>query len=496
MEELVAAEVAVDEGCICSLAGVLSVGDYLALCGVFVVDLGDELVGLDIADGLVAQFVGLADEVGKLSVEGHLRLDGCHGVEHAGVNILQIPGGEAVELIVVIGHDIAFLTAAGGVALRVVGDVAVCVGYNPLERADGGDGLLDGGVGTEVNLLASLCIGGCLDIHIVGVGLDGEVAIGQRHNMEQLCGVVGIEGAPGELAVGDAHSLLFALLDEELGVCTHDVVVAIDEGIERSVEVCAQCLEVFECLGILFLRVVGLEHHHGCDKGRLKGLHLVGGIGAGRGACLVGYAAFADEIDIHLELSVGGGMLKVALAHHHGCAPCGGIVGLEGIGHHHGDCGSERAIVHCRGLGGIEEHGLQHRGVAEHIDAKACKCGGQCDLIELRAVLKHRVADVGDALGNLDGLQLGAASKRPLTELAALLRHDDGVEVFAVLEGCYSEEIDRSSLKLHGLKVVIVAETAVRHCGDVVVGTVNLNVLRYYHVTRVGALNNGCGAIA
>ena len=176
-------------------------------------------------------------------------------------------------------------------------------------------------------------------------------------------------------------------------------------------------------------------------------------------------------------------MLKVRLAHHNGTAPCRRKVLLILVGHHYRGSGGQGAIVHAGSLAGVEEYGLQHGGAAEYVDTNACKRGWQGNLIELRAVLEHRVAYVGDTLGNLNGLQFGTSGKRPLAKFVRLLRHHDGVQVFAVLKCCYTLKVHRLALKRHRLKVVIVAEAAVGHCGNIVEGAVHLNVLWYNHFT-------------
>ena len=77
------------------------------------------------------------------------------------------------------------------------------------------------------------------------------------------------------------------------------------EGVERLVEVLTETLEVLKGLSVLLFAIVALQHHHCVDEGSLKGFHLVGRIGAGGCACLIGYAALADEVNIDFQLSVG-----------------------------------------------------------------------------------------------------------------------------------------------------------------------------------------------
>ena len=146
VEELVAAQIAVNEGCIGTLGLIVGIGDYLSLGGVFVVHLGDEFVCLDIADSLVAKHIGLLYKAGNLVVEGQLSLDGGELVKVALVNIAQIPCRNAIEVVGVVGHNVALLAGAGAVAFGVIGDVTESIGNKPLQRAYRGDGLLCKGV--------------------------------------------------------------------------------------------------------------------------------------------------------------------------------------------------------------------------------------------------------------------------------------------------------------------------------------------------------------
>ena len=190
-------------------------------------------------------------------------------------------------------------------ALGVVGYVAECVCNQPLQRADGGDGLLGERISREEHLLTGLCAGGGLDVLLVRVALDGIYIFPLGHNTEYLGGVILAERLPGQFVAVNAHCFLLRLLNKEVGVSAHDIVVAVDEGVERLVEVLAETLEVLKSLSVLLFAIIALQHHHCVDEGSLKGFHLVSRIGARGCTGLIGYAALADEVDIDLQLSVG-----------------------------------------------------------------------------------------------------------------------------------------------------------------------------------------------